>query len=273
MAINFSRVLILIEKDWAELRKSKYVLYSLVGLPLVFGVLMPLSTVAPFAYLSSSNTGSSSEVISVVGLINPPIPQWAHLNDLQKTIVVMAYFSHIFFLIIPVMVPSVIAADSIAGEKARKSFEAILATPLSNSEILIGKIGLPFLLGLAGTLIGAIPYCALMYYFTIGPLGFNILLDINFILLVLLLSPTAGLLTSIAMVFVSSRVSNTRDAQQLGAFIVLPLILFFVVQVIMIIFSTLTIIIGAAVLLLLDILLIKFSINVFSRENIMTNFT
>ena len=130
------------------------------------------------------------------------------------------------------------------------------------------------LLGAAGTVIGAVPYCALMYYFTYGVLHFNILLDINFILLVLFLSPTAGLLTSIAMVFVSSRVSNTRDAQQLGAFVVLPLILFFVVQVIiMLLFSTLTIIIGAAVLLLLDILLIKFSIDVFSRENIMTKFT
>lgn len=270
MAINYSRVLILIEKDWAELRKSKYVLYSLVGLPLVFAILMPLSTVAPFAYIPASEQDSLSFVSAIP---SPPIPQWTHLSEFQRTIVVMAYFSHIFFLIIPVMIPSVIGADSIAGEKARKSFEAILATPLTNTEILLGKIGLPFILGIAGTLIGAVPYCALMYYFTYDALGFNILLDINFILLVTLLTPTAGLLTAVAMVFVSSRVSNTRDAQQLGAFIVMPLILFFVVQVIMIIFSTLTIIVGAAVLLVLDILLIKISIDAFSRENIMTKFT
>lgn len=270
MAINYARVLTLLEKDWAELRKSKYVLYSLVGLPLLLAIIMPLSTVAPFTELPVSEQDSA---LPYPSSIPGPVPQWPHLTDLQKTVVLMAYFSHMFFLIIPAMIPSVIAADSIAGEKARKSFEAILATPISNTEILIGKIGLPFILGIVGTLIGAIPYCILMYFLTIKVLGFNIILDINFILLVTLLTPTAGLLTSIAMVFVSSRVSNTRDAQQLGAFIVVPLILYFIVQVILIIFSVVTIIIGAGILLLMDIILLKFSINVFNRENIITKFT
>ena len=270
MAINFSRVLTLIEKDWAELRKSKYVLYSLVGLPLLLAILMPLSTVAPFTYITPDQQNDS---LPYVNSIKPPISMWDTLTELQKTIVIMAYFSHIFFLIIPAMIPSVIAADSIAGEKARKSFEAILATPLTNTEILIGKIGLPFILGIAGTVIGAIPYCIILYYLTVNVLPFNILLDINFILLIVLLTPASGLLTAVSMVFVSSRVSNTRDAQQLGAFIVLPLILFFIIQVILIIFSTITIIIGAAILFMIDIVLLKFSINVFNRENIMTKFT
>ena len=270
MAINYGRVLTLIEKDWAELRKSKYIIYSLVGLPLVFAILMPLSTVAPFTFITP---GQQNSALPYTNSIPAPVPQWKHLDELQKTIVMMTYFSHMFFLIIPAMIPSVIAADSIAGEKARKSFEAILATPLTNSEILLGKIGLPFLLGIAGTLIGAVPYCILLYVLTIKVLGFNIILDLNFILLVALLTPTSGLLTAICMVFVSSHVSNTRDAQQLGAFIVLPLILYFVLQVILIIFSPFTIIIGAGILLLIDVVLFKFSINVFSRENIMTKFS
>ena len=270
MAINYSRVLTLIEKDWAELKKSKYVLYSLVGLPLILAIIMPLSTVAPFTQLPVTDQEAK---LPYPTSFPGPVAQWSHLTELQKTIVIMAYFSHMFFLIIPAMIPSVIAADSIAGEKARKSFEAILATPISNTEILLGKIGLPFILGIVGTLIGAVPYCILMYFLTYNALGFNIILDPNFILLITLLTPTSGLLTAIAMVFVSSRVSNTRDAQQLGAFIVLPLILYFIAQVILIIFSVVTIIIGAGILLLIDILLLKFSINVFSRENIMTKFT
>ena len=270
MAINYSRVITLIEKDWAELKKSKYIIYSLVGLPLIFAIIMPLSTVAPFTFITPDQQNSA---LPYTQSIPAPVSQWAHLNDLQKTIVMMTYFSHMFFLIIPAMIPSVIAADSIAGEKARKSFEAILATPLTNTEILLGKIGLPFLLGVGGTLIGAVPYCILIYALTINVLGFNILLELNFILLITLLTPTAGLLTAICMVFVSSRVSNTRDAQQLGAFVVLPLILYFIVQVVLIIFSIYTILIGAGILLIIDIVLLKLSINVFSRENIMTKFT
>ena len=75
------------------------------------------------------------------------------------------------------------------------------------------------------------------------------------------------------MVFISSRVSNTRDAQQLGSLVVLPVLIYFMIQIILIIFSTFTIIVGAGILFLIDAILIKFSINVFSRENIMTNFS
>ena len=185
----------------------------------------------------------------------------------------MSYVSDLLFLIIPLMVPIVIGADSIAGEKSRKSFEALLATPLTNSEILVGKIGLPFLLGIVGTIIGAIPYLAVVYYLTSPYISFTYIVNLNFILLVLFLTPAAGLLSSVVMVFISSRVSNTRDAQQLGSLVVLPVLVYFMIQIILIIFSSFTIVVGAGILFLIDAILIKFSINVFSRENIMTNFS
>ena len=40
----------------------------------------------------------------------------------------------------PIFTASVIAADSLVGEKERKTSEALLALPISNGELLLGKI-------------------------------------------------------------------------------------------------------------------------------------
>ena len=267
--IRLSNILNLVEKDWYEVSKSKYILYSLVGLPVILGILLPYSIMGSIVRAGSQGNLSSS-LEKAFGFSASNL---SGLTDFQKSIVLMSYVSDLLFLIIPLMVPIVIGADSIAGEKSRKSFEALLATPLTNSEILVGKIGLPFLLGILGTIIGAIPYLAVVYYLTSPYISFTYIVNINFILLVLFLTPASGLLSSVVMVFISSRVSNTRDAQQLGSLVVLPVLVYFMVQIILIIFSTFTIIVGAGILFLIDAILIKFSINVFSRENIMTNFS
>ena len=63
------------------------------------------------------------------------------MNEMQILVYVMLkYFFAPFFLIIPLMVSNVIASDSFAGEKERKTIEALLATPLSDSELFLGKI-------------------------------------------------------------------------------------------------------------------------------------
>jgi ABC-type Na+ efflux pump permease subunit len=40
----------------------------------------------------------------------------------------------------PIITASVLAADSFAGEKERKTAEALLLTPATNEELLVGKI-------------------------------------------------------------------------------------------------------------------------------------
>jgi ABC-type Na+ efflux pump permease subunit len=258
-------------KDWAEIKKSKYVMLSLIGLPLLFGILMPLFMVAPITLAPEEE--NDNDMTDFTQYLPAPVSNWDQLTDVQQLVVLMVYVDHIFFLIIPAILPSVIAADSIAGEKERKSFEAILATPLTDLEILVAKIGFPFLLGMAGVVVAAIPYVLVTNYFTYDFLGFIVVPDLNFLLLLAFLSPAAGLLTAIVMVFVSSRVSSTRDAQQLGSLIILPLIIFIFVQIIAALFSPITILIGAGLLFILDIILFRMSIQVFSRENIITKFS
>lgn len=267
----------LIEKDWYEILKSRYILISLIILPLALGILLPFSilrqAIGSFNLPLSHSGGAGSNLFKSLSTLFPNTNLPAGLTDLQKSLILESYISDFVFLIIPLIIPIIIGADSIAGEKDRKSFEALLATPLTNGEILIGKIGLPVILGIAGTILGLIPYLVVVYYVTNPYISFLYIFNLNFVLMILVLTPTAGLLSSIVMVFISSRTTSTREAQQLGTFIVLPVIIFFFFQIILLLYSPLTIIIGAGLLILIDVILLKFSINTFSRENIMTKYT
>lgn len=275
--INISNIENLIEKDSYEVLKSKYILFTLVFLPLVLSIVVPFSilrqVIGSINLPLSHSGGSGSNLFKSLRSFLPSANLPAGLTDLQKSFIMMSYISDFLFLLIPLMVPIIIGADSIAGEKDRGSFEALLATPLTNSEILIGKIGLPVILGIAGTIIGLIPYLMIVYYMTSPYISLFYIFNINFILMVAVLTPTASLLSSIVMVFISSRTTSTREAQQLGTFVVLPVLVFFFFQIILILYSPLTIIIGAALLIFIDAILLKFSINTFSRENIMTKYT
>lgn len=53
-----------------------------------------------------------------------------------------------------------IATDSFAGEKERNTLEALLATPLTDSELLVGKILVSFVPGMGVTIIGFLLYTA-----------------------------------------------------------------------------------------------------------------
>ncbi|MCL2477336.1 ABC transporter permease subunit [Candidatus Bathycorpusculum sp.] len=68
------------------------------------------------------------------------------MTQTQLMVYIMAlYIFAPMFLIIPIMASSVLASDSFAGERERKTIEALLATPISDSELLLGKILVSFI--------------------------------------------------------------------------------------------------------------------------------
>src|SRR4030042_6106143 len=68
------------------------------------------------------------------------------------------YFFAALFLTMPVMASSVIASDSFAGEKERKTIEALLATPISDGELFLGKVLVSFIPAMIVTIASFISY-------------------------------------------------------------------------------------------------------------------
>jgi len=129
------------------------------------------------------------------------------------------------FLMIPIMASSIIASDSFAGEKERKTIEGLLATPLSDSEMLLGKMLVSFLLALITTTASFALYSAVTDYLTIGMFGGKMLFPNElWLTLIFLLAPSLAFADIGLTVLVSARVKGVKEAQQISALFLIPLI-------------------------------------------------
>ena len=128
-----------------------------------------------------------------------------------------------YFLLIPAMVPMAIATQSVIGEKTARSLEPQLATPMEVSELLVGKAissATPAVLATWGVF--------LLYGLVNGAIAEPVITELIFNdvwrVAMLSLVPLICLLSVLLGIIVSSRVSDARTAQQIGGFIVIPII-------------------------------------------------
>jgi ABC-2 type transport system permease protein len=179
-------------------------------------------------------------------------------------------FLLIFFIMIPVILPTVMASYSFVGEKVNRSLEPLLATPTTDLELLAGKALSIFLPCMLITWVSFIPFVFIVNAFTTGPLGYTPLPDAIWLIGVFILAPLFCV-TSIALnVVVSSRVSDVRASQQIGSLIVLPVVVFFVVALAG--FFTLgpgIMLLMCGLVFLVDVGIAWLSLKTFQRENIL----
>jgi ABC-2 type transport system permease protein len=134
-----------------------------------------------------------------------------------------------YFLLIPAMVPMALATQSVIGEKQARSLEPQLATPIEVPELLAGKTiaaALPAVLATWGV------YAA--YGLVNGAIADPRLTRLVFsdvwLTAMATLVPLICLFSVLLGIVVSSRVSDARTAQQIGGFVVIPIIAVAVAQ-------------------------------------------
>jgi len=182
-------------KDFSVVRKNKYILYSTIAMPLIFGIALPL-------VLSIMLAGAPVNVVmSLLGMLNG------------------------FFAVMAAMLPTVIASYSFVGEKVERSLEPLLTTPTTDGELLLGKCLAAFLPSMAATYIGAASFVAVINTWSYMNQGVVMLPNLNLVLILGFVAPLACIVSVEANVIVSSRVSDVRAAQQLGGIVVLPIVL------------------------------------------------
>ena len=237
---------IIAAKDFKTLRKKKNIIYTLFVVPFLIAVLIP--TMIDFAGQKNGNRTSPAELVVL-------LPAFLF-----------------FYVILAAYLATPIASYTIVGEKVEKSLEPLLATPTTDSEILLGKGIAAFFPPLAPLLGGSALFMLLMDLTTKGKLGYYYFPDSNTALVLLLLVPLALLMSVQLNVIISSRVTDVRAGQQLGGLAVLPFMGLYVSGELNLInlgdASNLLII--AAALLVADVLLFFVSRATFRREEILT---
>ncbi|HEY8179975.1 MAG TPA: ABC transporter permease subunit [Candidatus Limnocylindria bacterium] len=134
-----------------------------------------------------------------------------------------------YFLLIPAMVPMAIATQSVIGEKVARSLEPQLATPLEVPELLAGKTLAAALPAMTATWAVFVLYGLVNGVIADPALTRFVFTDV-WLLAMATLIPLICLFSVLLGIVVSSRVNDPRTAQQIGGFVVIPIIAVAVAQ-------------------------------------------
>ncbi len=259
-----STVRIIVAKEWAELRRNKLVLSVVVMMPLVVTAI-PVVTLAVMSRLGVSR----ADYDQLGPLLDNPV--FAGMSPVEAMQSVLASNMLVLFLIMPVIVPVTIATNSIVGEKLTRSLEPLLATPISTTELLVGK-GIAAAAPGIGTVWASYAVFLLgARLFSVSDRVFQLFVDPMWLVALLVLAPLLTVMAVSAGIIVSSRAADAASAQQLGSLVVLPLMLLLVGALTGFIqLSGAVFWLAALVVAVTDAALLRTAVSMFQRETILT---
>jgi ABC-2 type transport system permease protein len=268
--MNARFVRAIVRKDLKVVAQSKGVLIPLIVVPLVMFVALPvLASFLPALNDASevSSTGLGGLLEQMPGGLQDQLAGYS--EDQQLIVLALVYFLAPMYLIVPLMVASVIAADSFAGEKERKTLEALIYTPTTDLELFVGKLLSAWIPALAVALLGFLLYGSvanLVAWPTMGRIFFP---NVMWLMLVLWVTPAVAGLGLGVTVLLSARAQGFQDAYQTGAIVVLPLLLLVISQVTGVMYFSLELVLLLGLILwIVDAALVWFGARTFQRDEI-----
>ena len=202
------KVVVILRKEFREILQQRVLLYSILLPPLLFVVI-------PFIFLQKVGSGSKASTLHVPSLQGLTVHEYT--QGLVGT-----EFSNIYILL-AMIVPSVIAAYSIIGEKSNRTLEPLLATPVRRWQLLAGKMLAALIPAVLVTWVSGGLFIAELAIFTDANVVSHVVTG-GWLILFLAGSPLLGLIAVAVMTAISSRVNDTRTAQQLSIWAVVPII-------------------------------------------------
>ena len=257
----------LLYKEWLEFKQQRMLMLGIVALPLLL-TLMPIGVTFATGQAPPKNGGDD---LLAAAQANPALAGMSAI-ELGQAFVGQTFSS--IFLLMPLLMPSIIAAYSIVGEKTNRTLEPLLATPIKTWELLTGKI-----------LAALIPTVAISWLFgaifiggiaavSVSQRVFAAIISPGWLTVLLLCTPLLGVIAIAAMVAISARVNDPRTAQQLSAWVVLPFLLFFFGQLTgLIVLGPLAALRAALALGLIAAAAVWAATRLFQREVILTKWT
>lgn len=271
--MRLNRVMLVFKKDWLEIKRNREVLLPIIIIPLLFSIGIPLIIIVG-TMVAPESPSSMADLESLAR----SLPEHERNKVLQMTVqqaavyIITLYMFAPFFLIIPVMASSVIASDSFAGEKERRTIEALLATPISDSELFLGKVLVSFIPSFMVTIISFITYSILVDVLSFSIFNGRLLLpNLIWIMLIFCLSPAIAFTSICLTVLVSARVKGFREAQQISGLLLLPIMVLMFGQISgVVMFGPIVIGVLTVFFTLIDYVILRLSVRAFRREEVLS---
>ena len=240
MSFSWSRVGAIVRKELRDYRRNRFVVLTMSFLPLVF-------IVAPVIQLFTIKVSITS----------------ARFDD-------RIGLSLLYMLILPAIIPSVLSAYSVVGEREQGTLEPVLTTPIHSEEFLVGKALAALLPTLAvayvifGIFLGAV--AAFAHHAVVSAI-----FERNHLLVQLLFTPLVAGWSIWAGIAISTGMSDVRSAQQLAVLASLPPVAIVVLMNFNVITASLGLALGlAGALLFIDLMAWRLVAAMFDRERLVT---
>jgi len=238
--ISVSRIGAVVRKELADMRRSRLTVATMAVIPLIY-VCIPV-----LLLLTAGQSATSAQLTQIASGV---------LTDL---------------MLIPLLIPAIVAASSVVGEREQGTLEPVLTTPVRREEFLIGKAvaaGIPAIC-VAYVMMGAV--LVVVQAFAL-PAAASAVWHAPALPADLVFVPLLAGWAIWAGVAISSKASDSRVATQLSALGSLPpLALIIAVDVKVISSTLLLVIVLGAVLLVFDVGAYRIVSRLFDTERLVT---
>mgnify|MGYP000911000749 FL=1 len=142
--MNWHKIIAIVKKDLLEVKQNKAAWVPMIVAPLILIVLFPVLMLVLPNYIPSMADEFINDPDLDAMFANLPASMASAVEGLAPmqsvAVMMLGYMFAPMFLIFPLMFSTVVAAESFAGERERKTMEALLYTSATESELFWGKV-------------------------------------------------------------------------------------------------------------------------------------
>ena len=259
-----ARQLAVIKKDIRGVTLNKQVFAVLLIVPLALTIVLP----SIFVLVTAFAPDAASDFQKILDML--PADHGARSQQQRIFGLILNNIMPVFFLMIPIMASSVMAASSFVGEKEKHTLETLLYSPLSLKQMFQAKILAGFSVGM---MVSYISFAAMMLVLELEVFlltGKAILPSSSWLAIMLLIAPAISIIAIAVTVRSSAKAQTIEEAQQRAVFLVFPILALLIGQFTGILLISAGLLWGVgAVLAALDVLLMRGAAGSFTYEKLL----
>ena len=256
--------LALIKKDIRSITSNKQVFMVLLMVPLALTIILP-SILVFVTVLAPESTSDFQKLLEML-----PVSSGEHDQEQLILGLMLNKIMPSFFLMIPIMASSVMAASSFVGEKEKHTLETLLYSPLSLKQLFQSKILAGFSVGM---MVSYISFAAMMLVLELEMLflkGSAIMPDASWLIIMLFIATAISLAAIAITVRGSAKAQTMEEAQQRAVFLIFPILALVIGQFTGIILVNTGLLLGIGIVLaVLDVWLMRGAAGKFTYEKLL----
>jgi ABC-2 type transport system permease protein len=253
-----TKVWLVLQKELRELLPQRVLLLSVSIIPILLVVMSGILLVYPVK--GARLPASSSD------------PLLANLSpsELQQAFIGVEF--RVVLLFQALIIPAIIAAYSIVGEKNNRTLEPLLAAPVRTWQLLLAKVLAALLPAVAVTWASSAIFTGEIFALTSQAVS-RLVITPGWLAAVVVTVPVMVLIPIALAVMISSRVNDPRAASQLSSLLFIVLLVVFEISGTSLVLSLTFTLIMTAELGAIGFVLLVVATRIFQRETILTRWS